>query len=317
MRCHLVAALASSVLFAAPALADEPAPAAPDPTRVTEGALGVAAGRSYGEAIELDIVEPRSYAKGWLVAPPGWTFGGQMKFITADTSLFGTNQRLRFADMAVLSLETRITASKRIELSGSIDMLAKQPDGSTEPIPQGGSLGAKIATSRKVALTAGISGGPTLGVDGLWGSTGLGIIHRSRIEQFIAFQVGAGALATALRRDDMANEWQADVVGSSELVFHTPRGEWAMWGGFGLALPAVHSEGISPSTRLDVTVGTVFSAVKDWDLYAAFTLRDRGTTDMPGTVLPIADGGFDQKQVVVGITRRFTQRGTSLWALSQ
>lgn len=323
--------LSSIALAAGPAVADQSASPAPEPapeaTAAPAPALAVAAeaeptlqdvslaGRSYGEAIGID--DPRSYAKNWLVAPPGWTFGGQMKFITADSSLFGTGQRLRFADLAVLGLETRITANRRLELSGSLDVLAKQPDGSKEPLAQGGSLGAKVATSRTVALTASVSGGPTLGVDGLWASAGAGVLHRSRIEDFIAFQVGAGASTTALRRHDLANEWQADVVGSSELVFHTPRGEWAMWGGLGLALPVVHSEGIAPSTRLDVTVGTVFSAVKDWDLYAEFTLRDRGTTDMPGTVLPIADGGFDQKQVVFGITRRFTERGTSRWALEQ
>lgn len=302
----------------------DPAPAPAD-ARVTDG-IDTAA-TATGDVIELRTssafgwsagsTDVRSFAKDWLVSPPGWTFGGEMKFITANTSMFGANQRLRFADLAVLSLQTRITASRRLELSGSFDVLAKQPDGSDEPIAQGGSLGAKVATSRTLALTAGVAGGPTLGQDGMWGSAGAGVVHRSHIEELLAFQVGAGASATALRRDGMANDWQADVLGSSELVFHTPRGEWALWGGLGLALPAVHSEGITPSTRLDVTVGTVFSAVRDWDLYAVFTLRDRGTTDMPGTVLPIADGGFDQKQVIVGITRRFTERGSSRWAIAQ
>ncbi len=329
MRLGLI--LPSIVLAAAtPAFADEPPAPAAETTDVvaTDDAttddvttsdvtsdVEAAVGRSYGAS--LAVLEPRSYAKDWLVAPPGWTFGGEMRFVTADSSLFGSGQGIRFADLAVLRLETRITASKRLELSGAIDLLAKQPDGSEEPIPQGGSLGFKLATSRKVALAAGVSGGPTLGTGGMWGTAGAGLIHRSRIEEFIAFQVGAGTSVTTIHRTDMDSEWQADVVGSSELVFHTPRGEWAMWGGFGLALPAVHSDGIDPSTRLDVTIGTVFSAVRDWDLYAAFTLRDRGTTEMPGTVLPIVDGGFDQKQIVIGITRRFTERGASRWALSQ
>jgi hypothetical protein len=335
LRLRPLAAALFVAATAAPAFADEPPtltePAASPPaaSSAAEPAVPVAvttddAGavvRSFsgtaGEALAIDRHDRRSYAKDWLVAPPGWTFGGEMKFITADSSLFGGSQGLKFADLAILSLSTRITASKRVELSGSLDVLAKQPDGSGEPLPQGGSLGMKVATSRTVALTAGVSGGPTLGVDGLWGRAGAGVIHRSHIEQFIAFQVGAGASATALRFDAMASQWQADVVGSSELVFHTLRGEWALWGGLGLALPAAHSEGIDPSTRLDVTVGTVFSAVRDWDLFAEFTLRDRGTTDMPGTVLPIADGGFDQRQVIVGIVRRFTERGTSRWALAQ
>lgn len=258
----------------------------------------------------------RSYASDWLVAPPGWNLGGEMRFITADRALSG--ERINMTDMAILRLRTRWTATKRIELSGTVDMLAKQLDTTDEPIPQGGSLAAKIATSRTVAIGTSVSGGPILGGGGYWGSAGTGAVHRSHIERFIAFQVGGGALATAVEQDRMERRWQADAVLSSELVFHTPRGEWAMWGGVEMAFPIVHADTIDPSSRLDVTLGTVFAAVRDWDLYAEFTIRDRGNTTMPETVLPIADGGFDQKQIVVGITRRFTPaRGATRWALSQ
>jgi len=85
-----------------------------------------------------------------------------------------------------------------------------------------------------------------------------------------------------------------------------------------LALPVAHSATIDPSTRLDLTIGTVYSAVRDWDLYAELTFRDRGTTMLPATTLPIVDGGFDQRQFVVGITRRFSEeRGASHWVLAQ
>ncbi|HUQ07237.1 MAG TPA: hypothetical protein VM261_32320 [Kofleriaceae bacterium] len=258
----------------------------------------------------------RSYASDWLVAPPGWNIGGEMRFITADSALGG--EPIHMTDMAILRLRTRWTATKRIELSGTVDLLAKQLDTTDEPIPQGGSLSAKIATSRTVAIGTTVSGGPILGGGGFWGSAGTGAVHRSHIERFIAFQVGGGALATAVEDDAMERRWQADAILSSELVFHTPRGEWAMWGGVEMAFPVVHAEVIDPSSRLDVTLGTVFAAVRDWDLYAEFTIRDRGNTMMPETVLPIADGGFDQKQLVVGITRRFTPaRGATRWALSQ
>ena len=258
----------------------------------------------------------RSYASDWLVAPPGWNLGGEMRFITADHALSG--ERINMTDMAILRLRTRWTATRRIELSGTVDFLAKQLDTTDEPIPQGGSLAAKIATSRTVAIGTSVSGGPILGGGGYWGSAGTGAVHRSHIERFIAFQVGGGAVATTVEQDQMERRWQADAILSSELVFHTPRGEWAMWGGVEMAFPVVHADTIDPSSRLDVTLGTVFAAVRDWDLYAEFTIRDRGNTTMPETVLPIADGGFDQRQLVVGITRRFTPaRGATRWALSQ
>jgi hypothetical protein len=259
--------------------------------------------------------DPRSYAKGWLVAPPGWNLGGEMRFITADSA--PTGERIKLTDMALLRLRTRWTTTRRLELSASADILAKQLDTAHEPLLQGGSLSAKFATSRTVAIAAGVSGGPALG-SGWWGDASAGMVHRSRIEDFIAFQVGAGGLATMVRAPDSARAWQVDATGVAELTFHTPRGEWALWFGTELAFPVVHADTIDPSTRLDLTIGTIYSAVRDWDLYAELTYRDRGTTRMPETILPIIDGGFDQRQIVVGITRRFTQgRGANRWVLAQ
>ncbi len=300
MRTSLAWPLAlASILAPSVAYADQPTVETGEVMRAVHGSL-----------------DHRAYASDWLVAPPGWNLGGEMRFITAGSALSG--EPIEMTDMAILRLRSRWTATRRIELSGTVDLLAKQLDTTEEAIPQGGSLAAKIATSRTVAIGTSVSGGPIVGGGGYWGSVGTGAIHRSRIERFIAFQVGGGAVATAVEQDRMERRWQADATLSSELVFHTPRGEWAMWAGCEMAFPVVHADTIDPSSRLDLTVGTVFSAVRDWDIYAELTYRDRGTTDMPETVLPIVDGGFDQRQIVVGITRRFTPaRGASRWALAQ
>lgn len=292
------------------ATAPEPQAASPRASAPRPVAAGVASGLSSGGS-----TDPRSHASGWLVAPPGWNVGGEMRFITAESA--PTGERIKLTDMALLRLRARWTATRRLGLSASADVLAKQLDTTHEPLLQGGSLSAKLATSKTVALAAGVSGGPTLG-GGWWGDTSAGVVHRSRIEDFISFQVGAGGLAIMVNAEDTARTWQADATGSAELTFHTPRGEWAMWFGTELALPVAHADTIDPSTRLDLTMGTVFSAVRDWDLYAEFTFRDRGTTKLPATILPIIDGGFDQRQVVVGIIRRFTkERGASRWVLAQ
>jgi hypothetical protein len=315
--------LLSILAFAAPARADEPvdgaaAPSAPD-TSAPAPAPQAADGPAPGVASEVLTVgggaDPRSQASDWLVAPPGWNLGGEMRFITAESA--PTGERIKLTDMALLRLRTRWTTSRRVELSASADVLAKQLDTTHEPLLQGGSLSAKLATSKTVAMAAGVSGGPALG-RGWWGDASVGVVHRSRIEDFISFQVGAGGLATMVGAKETARKWQADATGSAELTFHTPRGEWALWFGTELAFPVVHADTIDPSTRLDLTIGTVFSAVRDWDIYAELTFRDRGTTTIPETVLPIIDGGFDQRQFVVGLTRRFTrERGASRWVLAQ
>jgi len=312
-----------------PIATDEPAPSSDPPAPSDQPApTGSAAGIDHDliegrtfAAESLDVTslagssDPRGYAKDWMVAPPGYNLGGELRFITAASSPDGP--RIKFTDFALLRLHTRITMNRRIELSGSIDLLSKQPDTRHDTIAQGGGLGLKVATSRRTAVATAVSGGPTMGDDGLWGSVATGVVHRSRIEQFLAFQVGGGASALGLRQDRLDPRWQADLDFSAQLVLHAPRGELALWTGADLAFPVAHSSGLAPSSRLDVTVGTVFSAVKDWDLYAAFTIRDRGTTELPLTNVPIADGGFDQRQVIVGISRRFTARGQgTLWALA-
>ncbi len=257
----------------------------------------------------------RSYAKDWLVAPPGYHVGGELRFITAGTSPDGP--RIKFTDLAILRLHARTTLGRRVELAGSLDLLAKQPDSRTDLFFQGGGFGLKVATSRRTAITAGASGGPTMGDDGFWASVGTGVTHRSRIEKFLAFQYGGGASATGLRLGEAPTAWQAGLAATSELILHMPHGEWALWLGFDLELPIVHSDALDPRSRLGVTVGQVFAAVRDWDLYASFSWRDRGTTELPATTLPIVDGGFDQKQFAIGLTRRFSVRGKSArWALA-
>ena len=298
-----------------PAVATDDEPAEPPPVDHASATQAISFDSSEIRTLGGSAGDVRSYSRDWLVAPRGYNVGGELRFITASTSPDGP--RVRFTDLALLRLQTRWTASRRIELSGSVDLLAKQPDSRKDLFFQGGSFGMKIATSRATAIAAGVSGGPTMGDDGFWGSVATGVIHRSRIEKFLAFQYGGGATATALRVADADPAWQAGLGASSELVFHTPRGEWAMWTGFELELPLVHTDTLDPRSRLSVTIGTVFAAVKDWDLFATFAWRDRGTTDLPATTLPIIDGGFDQKQFSIGLTRRFSVRGkSSKWALA-
>lgn len=296
-----------------PAVAAPAAPTPPAEEPPVEPTRDVA--MSY-ETVSLGgTTDVRSYAKDWLVAPPGYHIGGELRFITASTSPDGP--RIKFTDLAILRLHARTTWGRRVELAGSLDLLAKQPDSRTDLFFQGGGFGLKVATSRRTAITAGASGGPTMGDDGFWASVGTGVTHRSRIEKFLAFQYGGGATATGLRLGEDPTEWQAGLAGTSELILHMPRGEWALWLGFDLELPIVHSDALDPRSRLGVTIGQVFAAVRDWDLYASFSWRDRGTTDLPATTLPIVDGGFDQKQFAIGLTRRFSVRGKSArWALA-
>lgn len=41
-----------------------------------------------------------------------------------------------------------------------------------------------------------------------------------------------------------------------------------------------------------------------WDVYAVYAVIDRGELGKPETTLPNLDGGFDQRQLVVGVRYR-------------
>jgi hypothetical protein len=89
------------------------------------------------------------------------------------------------------------------------------------------------------------------------------------------------------------------------IMIHSPNGWVGMWFGAGLNVPLFHSAGIDPGTRLDLTLGTVYAVVKNWDVYVEAGILDRGDRGRLETQLPILDGGFDQRTILIGVTRRF------------
>jgi hypothetical protein len=61
---------------------------------------------------------------------------------------------------------------------------------------------------------------------------------------------------------------------------------------------------LDPRPRLDINVGAAVRLADMWDLSVELSIIDRGDAADPATRLPILDGGFDQIQVSVGVSRR-------------
>jgi hypothetical protein len=281
----------------------EPAPSRavePDPPPVYE-TTGIRLSGSSGDV--------RAMTRDWLVGPPGWDVGGELRLITSDQSL-GDEGPLKLSDVGLLRARVRATASRRIEAFGAVDILAKQPSYADELVVQGATFGVKVAVTRKWALASQLAGGPTLTDGGFWGGGGTALVYRSHPHETLSFQVTAGASATALRLDEVETDpWLAEASAGGTIMIHSPNGWFGMWMGAGLNVPVVHSEGFEPATRLDLTVGTVYAVVKDWDIYVEAGIYDRGDAGHPATQLPILDGGFDQRTIVIGVTRRFEGKG--------
>ncbi len=292
----------------APAPDVEPEPAAPSRPDVDEPAPRY----SYGsESIALTSGDVRTNVSDWAVGPPGWDVGGELRLITSDQGI-GAEPRLKLSDVGIVRARIRLTASRRIETFGAVDILAKQPSYTDELVVQGATFGVKVAVSRKWALSTQLGGGPTLADSGFWGGGGTALIYRAHPDETLSFQVSAGASATALRLDDVdENPWLTEASAGGTIMIHSPNGWFGMWLGAGLNVPVVHSDLIDPGTRLDLTLGTVYAVVKNWDIYIEAGIFDRGDAGHPATQLPILDGGFDQRTIVIGVTRRFEGKTNS------
>ncbi len=286
------------------ARADDPAPPAPANPEVEPDQRPRGVDFS-SESISLTSGDIRDNVSAWAVGPPGWDVGGELRLITSDQGL-GTEPALKLSDVGLFRARIRATASRRIETFGAIDLLAKQPSYTNELVIQGATFGVKVAVSRKWALSTSLAGGPTLGRTGYWGGGGTAMIYRAHPDETLSFQASLGASATALRLDAVAeNPWLTEASAGGMIMIHSPNGWFGMWLGAGLNVPVVHSDALDPATRLDLTVGTVYAVVKDWDIYIEAGIFDRGDRGHPETQLPILDGGFDQRTIVVGVTRRF------------
>lgn len=288
-----------------PQPADEPSSPAPDveprPSSRPPPTIELSAGRVYSSS-SGDV---RTNLGDWAVGPPGWDMGGELRLLTSDQGV-GGGAPLKLSDVGLLRAKVRVTASRRIEASGAVDLLAKQPSYTDELVVQGATFGVKVAVSRKWALATSVAGGPTLDDSGFWGSGGTALVYRSHPDETLSFQVSAGASATALSLDgDGDDPWLTEASAGGMIMIHSPNGWFGMWLGGGLNVPVVHADAIEPATRLDLTVGTVYAVVPDWDIYLEAGIFDRGDAGHPATQLPILDGGFDQRTIMVGVSRRF------------
>lgn len=266
-----------------------------------------------GENIGMDL---RSQASDSMIMPAGWyTVTGRMAFLTAPGSPLGGTEggQVRFTDVALLGLEARTSFAGRAEFAASIDILPKQPSYTEESVLQRLGFSGRIGFRRRFAAYADLSAGPLLGGEGNWGAGNAGVQVRKSIHETTVFQLAAGGAITGLSPEGMTtrnSDWFAEAVAGGEIVFRVPNGMAAGWLGTQLRFPVADGRrgsapDLDPHTRANVDLGVVLSYIDNWDIFALLSVIDRGDLVDPRTTLPILDGGFDQTQLAVGITRRF------------
>ncbi|MEP6860787.1 MAG: hypothetical protein ABJE66_09220 [Deltaproteobacteria bacterium] len=251
----------------------------------------------------------RGVAHDYLVAPDGGELTGEIKFVMADAMPNGS--ALKFTDLALFDLVGRWSLFGKLELSGSVDFLPKQPSTTAERAWQsaGGAVRAPLGPRAAITLSGG--GGHLLDHTGMWSREALALEWKKPIDpEFLAFDIQGGVDGITLSAPRSRGAEITELSVQTSALFHTPHGECGAWVGIGYAIP-VQSSGLDPTTgmaldpqpRLDFHAGAVLAIEKTWDLFADFAVIDRGDLANAATRLPILDGGFDQKQIIFGVTR--------------
>ena len=300
------------------ARADEPAAPAPAepsdpperPARKSplEGQPGVR--HSWSDATATIHGSARSSAGDWILMDRGYELGADLSYLTSDGSPGGS--AIAFTDVVLLRLHGRLALGGKAELYAGVDLLPKQPSFTDEVVWQGAGAGLRLHLVDWLAGEVRLGAGPIMSRDGTWGSVALGLTARSVVDETLAFQ---GLLAASYTPfafdDDRGSFWLAELESRGDIQLHAPHGVAGVWFGFSFAFPIAHQGAypmlgsFEPHTRAGFHLGGVYALVRHWDVYAEIAAIDRGDLVDPRTIVPVLDGGFDQRQLMFGVTRRF------------
>lgn len=257
----------------------------------------------------LAVESRRGVAEDYQVMPRGGELTAQLRFVTADSMAGG--DALKFTDLALFGLSGSWALFERLQLGASVDLLPKQPSTSDEHVWQSVGFSAKAQVRRRLAVKLAGGGGHLLSHSGKWMQQSLTLEWKKPIHEILSFNVQGGVSALGLDAPtSMASAHLTEVGVHTTAMFRDPYSKLGAWVGVGYAVP-VRASGSDPTTgmaidpqpRLGFHGGGVLSLVKQWDLYLDIAIMDRGDAADPATRLPILDGGFDQTQIIFGLTR--------------
>lgn len=240
-----------------------------------------------------------------------------MAFVTSERRV-GTRS-LHFTDLALLRLGARRSFADWLEVFAGAEFLPKQPVDSDASLWQGAHLGAQAEFAPGFGASLGGTVGPLLAQEGLWWQSNAELAAKFAAAEFTRFSLHLGNAWTFLDFDDSAARafWLAEVTSGAEVQVGDDKA--SMWVALDYDVPFASSPDrgtpdpmygfIDPQPRLDLEVGGALSfGPRDWAVFASYRFVDRGELEKPETMLPILDGGFDQRQAIVGVEYRFTPK---------
>jgi hypothetical protein len=258
---------------------------------------------------------PNPGAKGsdeFLLPSEQLEVGTEVVFLTSDAR--GRQREVALTDVGLLRLRARRALGAFLELFIGTELLIKQPEAWDEPIWQSAHGGLLVPFGHRLAMSVQGGGGELFQEQGFWWQLQSSLLAKPAIGRWARFELALGHSITQLDIDrDPRPFWLEEVVAHAE----TQLGERGLagWLGIDYSLPLASGPDapnrtsprfLDPNVGLSLHVGVVMSPSRsDWDLFAIYSVVDRGDLETPETTLPILDGGFDQHQLTIGVQHRF------------
>lgn len=242
---------------------------------------------------------------------------GEVSFLTAD----GARQKpeLKLTDVGLLRLRARRALGDFAELFAGSELLVKQPEAWDESVWQSAFGGLLVPFGHRLAASVQAGGGVLFEEDGSFWQAQSSLRAKPKIGRLVRFELAAGYSLIVLDIDrDSRPFWVEEAVLHAETQIGDDRA--AVWLGIDYSLPVASGPDgpsrtsalfLNPNVGLGLQVGGVMTARRsNWDLFVIYSFLDRGDLDRPATTLPILDGGFDQRQLTIGVQHRFGAKST-------
>jgi hypothetical protein len=276
--------------------------------------VGPASARSYGGSPVAKMSESA------ILPPNRLELGGELVFITADRAppalvdSDGTpadKNPIDFSDVALLPLHARFAPADWIEVSAGAELLVKQSEAMSEPVWQNADAAVRIPFGSVFAGSVHGAYGLLTEDQGAWWQVESSLLAKPSSLDWLRFELRLGHAVTGLSfTDASAPVWLEELMTHAEIQFGEEEG--GFWIGVDYYVPVAHeSPGgaapeIDPNVRLNLELGCVLSPQKTgWDFYVGYAVVDRGNVEHPETTLPILNGGFDQRQWLLGVQHHF------------
>jgi hypothetical protein len=258
------------------------------------------------------------------VIPGYWHVGAEVAMVSGPDA--GKDAPYRFGDYVRPSLDARLALGERFELAGGVSLPPKRSEVTDVPTIMGGFLLARLSLGPRSSLFTEVFSERLLPLlrprdDGAWVSTAVGLDAREFVDRdrrWLAFagNLGAsGGRAVAAGGDQFPWLIEVQAGGAVHLMFmdrHDGDGV-GLAGGVDFAFPAAHggrafwvpgAPEVRPQTRANFFAAAYTTLATGWDITLKVVWLERGDASVPETVLPVLTGGFDQRQLVFGVTYR-------------